>query len=69
MPDNIRTQIDSTASNPKRVRTDAGEVESQNLKDMIEADKYLSGKDAVTSSSTRKNRGLRFNKLIPPGSI
>ena len=69
MPDDLRTQIDTTAQNPKKVRTDAGEVETQNLKDMIEADKYLSGKDAVTSSSTRKNRGLRFNKLIPPGSI
>lgn len=69
MPDQLRTQIDTTAQNPRKVRTDAGEVESQNLKDMIEADKYLSGKNAVTSSSTRKNRGLRFNKLIPPGSI
>ena len=69
MPDQLRTQIDTTAQNPKRVRTDAGEVESQDLKDMIDADKYLSGKDAVTSSITRKNRGLRFNKLIPPGSI
>jgi hypothetical protein len=34
---------------------------------MIEADKYLSGKSAVSQTSTRKNRGLRFNRLIPPG--
>jgi hypothetical protein len=68
MPDDLRNQIDTTAQNPRRVRTDAGEVESQNLKDMIEADKYLSGKDSVTSADNRKRRGLRFNRLIPPGT-
>jgi hypothetical protein len=68
MPDDLLNQIDTTAQNPRRVRTDAGEVESQNLRDMIEADKYLSGKDSVSQSATRTRRGLRFNRLIPPGT-
>jgi hypothetical protein len=46
------------------VRTDAGEVEAQDVASMIEADKYLSAKRA----SGTKSRGLRFNKLIPPGT-
>lgn len=69
MSDELRQKIEETASGPKRVRTDAGEVESQDLGDMIEADKYLSAKNAATGSGTNTRRGLRFNKLIPPGTI
>jgi hypothetical protein len=54
------------ASGPKRVRTDAGEVEAQDVASMIEADKYLSARAASGSGNTR--RGLRFNKIIPPGA-
>lgn len=64
MSDELRDKIAETASGPKRVRTDAGEVEAQDLASMIEADKYLSAKAAASS----KSRGLRFNKLIPPGT-
>jgi hypothetical protein len=64
MSDELRDKIAETATGPKRVRTDAGEVEAQDLASMIEADKYLSAKRAVQS----KTRGLRFNKLLPPGT-
>jgi hypothetical protein len=64
MSDELRDKIAETATGPKRVRTDAGEVEAQDLASMIEADKYLSAKAA----SSTKSRGLRFNKLIPPGA-
>jgi hypothetical protein len=64
MSDELASKIDTVAQGPKRVRTDAGEVESQSLSDMIEADKYLSARAATAAS----NRGLRFNKLIPPGT-
>jgi hypothetical protein len=67
MSDELRNKIAETASGPKRVRTDAGEVESQDVAAMIEADKYLSSKAA--SAGTNKRRGLRFNKLTPPGTI
>jgi len=69
MSDELRDKISETAQGPKRVRTDAGEVESQSVADMIEADKYLSGKSAATSSATNTRRGLRFNKIVPPGTI
>lgn len=65
MSDTIRDSIETTAVGPKRVRTDAGEVEAQPLQDQIAADKYLSGKAAVTASSTNKRRGLRFNQIVP----
>jgi hypothetical protein len=32
---------------------------------IIEADKYLAAKAAASN----KSRGLRFNKIIPPGTI
>jgi hypothetical protein len=69
MSDELRAKIAETASGPKRVRTDAGEVEAQDVASMIEADKYLAGKNAATGSGTSTRRGLRFNKLIPPGTI
>lgn len=63
----MRQAIEQTATGPKRVRTDAGEVEAQDVSKQIEADKYLSAK-ASTSQSNR-HRGLRFNTIVPPGSI
>jgi hypothetical protein len=65
MADELSDKIAETASGPKRVRTDAGEVESQDVNAMIDADKYLAAKAALKS----KTRGLRFNKLLPPGSF
>ena len=65
MSDELRQKIEETAAGPKRVRTDAGEAEAHDLDQMIEVDKYLSGKAAVTQKS---NRGLRFNQIIPPGA-
>lgn len=65
MSDELRDKIAETASGPKRVRTDAGEVEAQDLPAMIEADKYLSAK----ASASTKYRGLRMNKLLPPGTF
>jgi len=65
MSDELRDKIAETATGPKRVRTDAGEVEAQDLASMIEADKYLSAKAAAQT----KSRGLRFNKLLPPGTF
>ena len=66
MSEQLRQNIDQTAQGPRRVRTDAGEVESQDISKQIEADKYLAAKAAMSAS---KSRGLRFNKLIPPGTI
>jgi hypothetical protein len=54
------------AQGPASVRTDAGEVTAQSIPDMIEADKYLAGRNATAAGNA--HRGLRFNKLIPPGT-
>jgi hypothetical protein len=64
MSDELASKIDTVAQGPASVRTDAGEVVAQSIPDMIEADKYLAGRNATAAS----NRGLRFNKLIPPGT-
>jgi hypothetical protein len=64
MSDEITSNLEQAASQPQRVRTDAGEVETHDLESIIEADKYLSAKAAAKT----KSRGLRFNKLEPPGA-
>jgi len=63
MADDLDNTIRQNAEGPARASGDAGSVEQHKLTDQIEADKYLAGKDAAKS----KNRGLRFNKLVPPG--
>lgn len=67
MSDEVSDALKSAAQQPKRVRTDAGEVEARDLSEQIEADKYLASKAAA--SATNRHRGLRFNKIIPPGTI
>lgn len=67
MSDEVSDALKTAAQQPKRVRTDAGEVEAHSLTDQIEADKYLAAKAAASSSNA--HRGLRFNKVIPPGTI
>jgi hypothetical protein len=63
MSDEIRDAIETTAKGPSRVRTDAGEVQSQDISKQIEADKYLAAKAAAST----KARGLRFNQIVPGG--
>lgn len=65
MSDEVSDALKQAAVGPKRVRTDAGEVEAHDLEQQIAADKYLAAKAAAASSG----RGLRFNRLIPPGTI
>lgn len=65
MSDEVSDALKAAAQQPRRVRTDAGEVEAHDLDQQIAADKYLASKAAASQA----NRGLRFNKLIPPGTI
>lgn len=64
MASDLENQIRENATGPKRAKGDSGEIEQHPLKDQIEADKYLASKAAVKS----KRKGLRFTKLVPPGS-
>jgi hypothetical protein len=63
MPDNLDESIRENAQGPAKASGDAGSVEQHKLPDQIAADKHLAAKEAVKT----KSRGLRFNKLVPPG--
>jgi hypothetical protein len=64
MPDELHDAIEQNAKGPAKASGDAGSVEQHKLAEQIEADRYLASKEAVKS----KKRGLRFNKLVPPGA-
>ena len=64
MSNDSKDTIRENAQSPAKASSDGVSVEQHSLADQIEADKYLAAKDAVKS----KSRGLRFNKLVPPGA-
>ncbi|MBX3399536.1 MAG: hypothetical protein KF873_12405 [Gemmataceae bacterium] len=64
MPDDLDETIEQNAKGPAKASGDAGSVEQHPLPDQIEADRYLASKDAAK----QPQRGLRFNKLVPPGA-
>ena len=64
MADDLKDTIRDNAQGPAKAAGDAGSVEQHKLADQIAADKYLASKEATKE----KNRGLRFNRLIPPGT-
>jgi hypothetical protein len=61
----IEDKINEVAQGPAKASGDAGAVEQQNLKDLIEADKYLAQKNA----SRRRGLGIKHVQLIPPGAV
>lgn len=64
MSDDITDQITTLAQSPLKASGDSGSVEMPKLTDLIEADRYLASK----SAASKKNRGVRFTKIIPPGA-
>lgn len=64
MTDDLKDTIRQNASGPAKASGDAGSVEQHKLTDQVEAAKFLASKEAVKKPS----RGLRFNKLVPPGA-
>ena len=63
MADELDTSIRDNASGPRKASGDSGSVEQHDLKDQIEADRYLNSKQAV-----KNGLGIRKSKLIPPGA-
>jgi len=61
--DELEETIRQNAQGPAKASGDAGSVEQHSLPDQIEADRYLASKGAAANTK----RGLRFNKLVPPG--
>lgn len=66
MPDDstITDAIRENAAGPKRAQGDSGSVEQHDLTDQIEADRYLSSKEAA-----KKGLGVRMTKVVPPGAV
>ena len=64
MADDLETAIRENAEGPAKASGDSGSMEQHKLPDQIAADRYLCTKEAAKS----KKRGLRFNKLVPPGA-
>lgn len=66
MADDLKDAIKQNAEGPESASTDGVQVKQHNLRDQIEADKYLAGKDAV---STNPAKAFTRVKIIPPGSV
>ncbi len=64
MADDLEQAIRDNAAGPAKASGDTGSVEQHKLADQIAADRYLASKEAAKS----KSRGLKFNKLVPPGA-
>ena len=64
MADSLDDTIRENAQGPAKAAGDTGSMEQHKLTEQIEADRYLSSKAAARL----KSRGLRFNKLVPPGA-
>jgi hypothetical protein len=62
--DDLEQSIRENAEGPAKASGDAGSIEQHKLPEQIDADRYLCSKEAAKS----KRRGLRFNKLVPPGT-
>lgn len=64
MAEDLEQTIRENAQGPAKATGDSGSVEQHPLPEQIEADRYLATKEAVKKG----RRGLRFSKLVPPGS-
>lgn len=69
MADDLESTIESVATNPASVSVDGQTVQAHNLKDLIEADRYLTQKTAAANANQQRPGGIRFTKLLPPGAV
>ncbi len=65
MPEDLTDKITEGAQEPKSASTDAGSATGRDLRELIEADRYLASKAAASSAS----RGLRMIKFSHPGTV
>lgn len=68
MPD-LTPQIEQVAAEPQTVVTDGQTATEHNLKDLIEADKYLKETDAADTGPVKSAWGrVRMARAVPPGA-
>jgi hypothetical protein len=65
MAEDLKDKIKENAEGPESAEADGVKSRQHSLRDQIEADKYLSGKDALA----KKNFGLTRGKIVPPGTV
>jgi len=65
MADDLKDAIKQNAEGPAEARGDSGSVRQHGLKDQIEADKYLAGKEAASKNPTKAFTRV---KIVPPGT-
>lgn len=70
MPDpeptpNLEQAIRDNAAGPAKAAGDSGSVEQHSLKDQIDADRYIACKNAAK----KPGLGIKFVKIVPPGSV
>jgi hypothetical protein len=59
----LEDAIRENAASPKRAQGDSGSMEQHSLQDQINADKYLTSKEAV-----RRGIGIKLVKISPDGT-
>jgi len=64
MADDLQEAIRKNAEGPAKVEGDAGSVEQHPLPEQLEVHRVLRSDEATR----KKDRGLRFNKFVPPGA-
>lgn len=64
MAEDLSDRIEEAAAAPASVTTDGFSVTNPRLSELIAADEYLTAKRAAS----KKHRGLRFTKIVPPGA-
>jgi hypothetical protein len=60
----ISEAIREVAAGPASASNDAGSITQQNLKDLIEAEKFLSS----AAASRRRGFGIKVSRIVPPGA-
>mgnify|MGYP001370384215 CR=1 FL=1 len=65
MPEELEQAIKDNAAGPAKASVDGQSVEQHGLRDQIEVDRYLAGKEATR----KKGLGVKLVKLEPPGAV
>ena len=64
-PPNDADALREAARQPAKASVDGQSVEQHPLKDQIESDRYLASKAAAR----KPGLGIKFAKIVPPGSV